>query len=486
LVSLVDLNSTFTTSFGVDSQNYFRVWWDNKDYPQPGVNNCGDGCEVHTNTLGDTCLCDFTVSEDLVFTSRPSSANDVITKAFAGSSHPDTISSITTYQRVEISSDLAIWFSDGTDVYNEYTIFEVSSALARRSDVTKVYLSNKISNVAVGTTKSFRNPPTFMPNLGENVIVNFREVSPNQRIPQAQHEVEALLDHLYYHDNTAPFVVYRLIQRLVTSNPSPRYVSVCVEAFRTGTYNGVTYSGEYGDLGATVVAILMDREARSTILDVDHTFGRLREPFLKFVNFLRAMEYEQQPGREISTTSMDDEIGQQPFKSETVFSYFLPEYTPDGPVASAGLVSPEALVGTAPYMINYLNGMTSLINQGLTHCGNGFGDNSVNTGCGVAWPRPNQLGFLRFRPTSPNNAESAISEMSKLLTPGRLEASSREMLVREYQAELVSGDFESAVKLAQKIFVSLPEFHSVTKPREDVSTPRVQPAPIVSQNRTYV
>lgn len=70
-----------------------------------------------------------------------------------------------------------------------------------------------------------------------------------------------------------------MIQRLVTSNPSPRYVTECVNAFRTGKYYGVTYSGEYGDLGATVAAILLDREARSTILDSDHTFGRLREPW---------------------------------------------------------------------------------------------------------------------------------------------------------------------------------------------------------------
>ena len=201
---------------------------------------------------------------------------------------------------------------------------------------------------------------------------------------------------------------------------------------------------------------------------------------------MRAMEYEQRPGREISTTSMDSELGQQPFKSETVFSYFLPEYQPDGPVANSGLVSPEALVGTAPYMINYLNGMTSLINQGLTACGNGFGDSSVNyDGCGASWPRTNQLGFLRFTPSNSTDVNGVIDEMATLLTPGRLESSNRDMLVREYQAELVSGDATSALKRVQKIFMSLPEFHSVTLPREDTTNPRVEPPEIESQNRPY-
>ena len=215
-----------------------------------------------------------------------------------------------------------------------------------------------------------------------------------------------------------------------------------------------------------------------------HTLCRL-----KVMHFMRAMEYEKEPGREISTTSMDTEIGQQPFKSETVFSYFLPEYQPDGPVSQAGLVSPEALVGTAPYMINYLNGMTSLINQGLTPCGSGWGDNSVNfDGCTndvSRWPRTNQLGFLTFTPTSPNDANNVIDELATLLTPGRLQSSSRDMLVREYEAELVSGDASSALKKVQKIFMSLPEFHSVTLPREDTTSPRVDPPEIESQNRTY-
>ena len=51
--------------------------------------------------------------------------------------------------------------------------------------------------------------------------------------------------------------------------------------FSEGKYNGKIYSGQYGDLGATVAAILLEPEARSVMLDYDPTFGRLREPLLK-------------------------------------------------------------------------------------------------------------------------------------------------------------------------------------------------------------
>ena len=38
------------------------------------------------------------------------------------------------------------------------------------------------------------------------------------------YETEALLDHLFYHANTAPFIAHRLLQRFGASNPSPRYI----------------------------------------------------------------------------------------------------------------------------------------------------------------------------------------------------------------------------------------------------------------------
>ena len=73
------------------------------------------------------------------------------------------------------------------------------------------------------------------------------------------------LHHLYHHQNTATFVAYRLLQRLIASNPSPRFVKTVVQAFTTGTHDGVTYSGQYGDLAATTAAMVSATDQTLTL-----------------------------------------------------------------------------------------------------------------------------------------------------------------------------------------------------------------------------
>ena len=76
----------------------------------------------------------------------------------------------------------------------------------------------------------FRNPPAFV------TLDN-----PSER--DAHAEVASLLDHLFHHSNTAPFISYRLIQRFGMSNPSAAYVEAVARAFKTGQYDGRVYSG---------------------------------------------------------------------------------------------------------------------------------------------------------------------------------------------------------------------------------------------------
>ena len=112
------------------------------------------------------------------------------------------------------------------------------------------FLYNRISNVDIGSTGmySFRNVPHFI-SLKESSKIGMDA------------EIQALLDSLYTHDNMAPFIAHRLIQHLVTSNPSPRYIRAVAVAFRDGDYEGIG-SGKYGDLAAAVAAVLLDRRHR--------------------------------------------------------------------------------------------------------------------------------------------------------------------------------------------------------------------------------
>ncbi len=90
------------------------------------------------------------------------------------------------------------------------------------------------------------------------------------------------MDNLFNHPNVGPFLALRLIQRLVTSNPSPAYVGRVASAFNN---NG---SGVRGDMKAVVKAILLDTEARDPAMMDQPAWGRLREPVLRVVNFARA------------------------------------------------------------------------------------------------------------------------------------------------------------------------------------------------------
>ena len=81
-----------------------------------------------------------------------------------------------------------------------------------RNGTRPTYLLNVASTVNVGRGMfAFRNPPKF------NSFIR-------PSIRDAQHETDALLDHLFWHKNVAPFIAWKLIQRFTSSNPSPRYV----------------------------------------------------------------------------------------------------------------------------------------------------------------------------------------------------------------------------------------------------------------------
>lgn len=93
----------------------------------------------------------------------------------------------------------------------------------------------------------------------------------------------------------APFLCTRIIQRFGVSNPSPRYVSECTNAFTTGLYSSGPHefgSGEYGSLEAMAAAIVLDNEATSAAVTIDPGHGSLREPILKVLALMRSMEYQ--------------------------------------------------------------------------------------------------------------------------------------------------------------------------------------------------
>ncbi len=154
----------------------------------------------------------------------------------------------------------------------------------------------------------------------------------------AQSELTSALDNIFHHPNVGPFVATRLIQRLVTSNPTPAYVKRVALVFNNdGT-------GVRGNLKAVVAAILLDPEARYGQWQHADTFGKLREPLLKATHLWRAMDGRSSSGRVGNLRTypgIEDLYGQAPMRSPTVFNFFKPDFRQSGEITTRGLVSPE-------------------------------------------------------------------------------------------------------------------------------------------------
>ena len=169
------------------------------------------------------------------------------------------------------------------------------------------------------------------------------------------------LDRLAGHANVGPFIGRQLIQRLVTSNPSPAYVARVSAAFAD---NG---QGVRGDLKAVLRAVLLDYEAREPTRSDDPAYGKLREPLLRFLSWARSFGATSASG-DWTIGDLSDSatrLGQSPLRSASVFNFFRPGYVPAGTaLGNASLAAPEFQITTETTVAGYLNFMQRVIPGG--------------------------------------------------------------------------------------------------------------------------
>jgi uncharacterized protein (DUF1800 family) len=190
-----------------------------------------------------------------------------------------------------------------------------------------------------GTYPDYLEPMRLFPDNHEN---GAKTIVGGRVLPAGQGGMKDLadtLDTLVNHPNTGPFISRQLIQRLVTSNPSPGYVYRVAQVFAD---NG---SGARGDLGAVVRAILLDYEARSPAAAGSFSYGKMREPLLRTTALFRAFGATSNTGR-IPLVNSNDQIAQMALSAPTVFNFFEPGYVQPGPLAAAGLYAPEFQIFT--------------------------------------------------------------------------------------------------------------------------------------------
>jgi len=176
---------------------------------------------------------------------------------------------------------------------------------------------------------------------------------PNRPVLQGELDIQEALDVIYNHPNVGPFLSRRLIQRLVTSNPSPAYIQRVATIFNN---NG---SGIRGDLKAVIRAILLDPEARDNNADENGNYaGMLREPFVRYMNLMKGLKLTTTGGvyRNVMY-DIYDKLEQIPMASNTVFNFFQPDYQPDGDLKNAGKYAPEFQLLNSQTLTNYFNGL---------------------------------------------------------------------------------------------------------------------------------
>lgn len=176
-----------------------------------------------------------------------------------------------------------------------------------------------------------------------------------ERTTYANNSMDQALDNIFYHPNLGPYIGRTLIQQLVTSDPTPAYLGRVSAVFNNNGF------GVRGDMKAVIRAILLDPEARGDV-KTDPGFGKLREPILFATNFARAFNVR---GANGAGTTSDGYftgrgeftgMGQDPFRSPTVFNYFPPDYV----IPGTTMLGPEFAImttGTSIQRANFINRM---------------------------------------------------------------------------------------------------------------------------------
>lgn len=202
---------------------------------------------------------------------------------------------------------------------------------------------------------------SFNANRHSNLEARFLGTTVPANTPGAT-ALRMALDTLFNHPNAGPFFARQMIQRLVTSHPSPAYVARVAARFND---NG---AGVRGDLKAVWVAILLDDEARGPASLASSTFGKLREPMLRFIQWARTFGVTSAAGswKIFELNNAATQLGQSPLRSPSVFNFFRPGYVPPGTALSASsATAPEFQLVNESTVGGYLNFMQGVIERGI-------------------------------------------------------------------------------------------------------------------------
>ncbi len=218
--------------------------------------------------------------------------------------------------------------------------------------------------------------------------------------------LEAAIDILMQHPNIAPFISRQFIQRLVTSNPSPDYVSRVAAVFQS----------TQGDMKSIITAILTDAAATSDALLSNPQAGKLREPVVRFIQWARTFQLNFAAGDAAAWAGIGDlaspsyALAESPLQSPNVFFFFQPGYLPPQTALEAnGITAPEFGITNESSVAGYMNFITKLVANGI---------GGVAGNYGALQPLVNQAG----------NSAALLAELNVLLAAGQISAATLSLM----------------------------------------------------------
>jgi uncharacterized protein (DUF1800 family) len=240
-------------------------------------------------------------------------------------------------------------------------------------------------------------------------------------------DLKTALDTLFNHPNLPAFFSKQLIQHLVTSNPSPAYISRIAAIFKNdGT-------GVRGNLKAVITAILLDPEARDSATDfANPQYGKVREAMIRYTEWARAFTAQSRTGSYFNGSTEDPiwGLGQMALRSPTVFNWFAPGYVPPGTsIAAAGLVAPEMQMTNVSTVVGYLNYVQDAI-----------GSSSAN-GPDIFSNYGEELSLAA-------NPDALMDRINLLLMAGEMDSNLRSQILGAVSAISVPAGNQSAINAA--------------------------------------
>jgi uncharacterized protein (DUF1800 family) len=244
---------------------------------------------------------------------------------------------------------------------------------------------------------------------GTKTLLNGYTVAANQTPAQ---DLANALDNIFNHPNVGPFISQRLIQHLVTSNPSPAYVARVAAVFAD---NG---KGVRGDLAAVVRAILTDAEARGAA-PATNIFGHLREPALFITSTLRSLGGHSDG---VLPSQASSAMGQPIFSPETVFSFYQPNFQ----IPGTQTLAPEFGINEAVTTLARANFTNTVIMRGGASA-----DPTVNRSTGTT---------IDLTPlSSAANNTALIAQLNQTLMHGSLSSDASNIILAAADAVTASS-----------------------------------------------